>query len=359
VAAFVLAANAAADVVDIPCARDATLWNDPAGNVANGSGPVAFAGRAGSSAVFPIRRALVRFDVAAHVPAGATIRSAQLVLSNSSGNVGPQAIELRRVLADWGEGASSTTSGQGAPAQSGDATWIHTFFPQSTWTTAGGDAAAASSATLVVDQLGVHAWPSTAEVVGDVQGWLDQPSSSFGWLVLLSNETVPNTTKVFDTREATDPARRPKLVVDFDPPPQSYCAAQPTSLGCVPSIGWSGAPSASPGAAFSLSLADAPSHRPCLLVYGSNGRASLPFLGSTLCVAPPLRRLAPGATGGSTGALDCSGSRTFDFQAWISSGLDPSLAAGSQICAQWLGRDAGHAPPSFFASDALEFAIAP
>jgi hypothetical protein len=349
-----------ADIATLTAVRDATLFNDAAGAIANGSGPVLIVGRAGGTSTAPIRRGVVRFDIASAVPAGATINSVQLVLANPSGNAGARTVELHRVLQDWGEGASNTTGGQGAPAAPGDATWLHTFFPNALWTNPGGDFDAAISTQQIVDALGVHTWPSTALAVSDVQGWLDQPASNFGWLLKLDVESVPQSTKVFGTREASDPGEHPTLVIDFDPPPVfTYCTPRTSSAGCTPSIGWSGAPSASAGSGFAITLSQTLNQKPGVFVYGLGGPAAQPFLGGTLCVAPPLRRSAFLWTAGNASGADCSGSLALDFNARIASGADPALVAGAVVHAQWLTRDPGNPAGSFNSSDAIRFAIAP
>lgn len=354
------AGPAPADVLTLSAARDGTLWNDPAGAVANGSGPVMIVGRSGGQSTAPVRRALLRFDVAGTLPAGSTVNSAQLVLSNPSGNTGARFVELHRVLGDWGEGASNTTSGQGAPAQSGDATWLHTFFPGALWSAPGGDFDATASATLAVDLLGLHTWPSTPLSIADVQGWLDQPALNFGWLLKLDVESVAQTTKVFGTRESLDPAERPRLVIDYTPPPiASYCSAQTSSQGCVPAIAWSGTPSASSGLPFQISLGSTPNQKAGVLVYSLAGPTAQPFLGGTLCVAAPLARTAVQWSGGSATGQDCSGALALDFNARIAAGVHPALVPGALVHAQWHGRDPGNPAGSFLSSDALRFAISP
>lgn len=354
-----LAGAARADVLSLTAVRDTTLWNDVAGSVANGSGPVMIVGRSGGSSSAPIRRGLVRFDIAALVPAGSVVNSVQLVLANTSGNTGPRNVRVHRVLADWGEGASSTSSGQGAPAQSGDATWLHRFYPSSSWSTPGGDFAASASTVLSVDQLGIHTWPSTTAAVADVQGWLDTPGSNFGWLLKLDVETVSQTTKVFGTRESADPAEWPTLVIDFTPPMVgSYCSPRATGSGCAATIGWSGAPSASAAAGFVVTLSQAPAARACSLVYSLSGPATTPFFGGTLCLATPLTRSAVQVTTGG-GPAGCGASAALDFNARIAAGLDPRLAAGSIVHAQWHLRDPQNPAGSFATSDALRFSIQP
>jgi hypothetical protein len=362
-AALALATIASADVITIPAARDNTLFNDLTGSTSNGSGPILIVGRAGGMSAAPIRRALIAFDVAAYVPAGATITSVQLVLSNSGGNVGPRTIELHRINASWGEGASNTLSGQGAPAQAGDATWLHRFYPSVPWSALGGDFAATPSATLAVDPLGIETWPSTALAVADVQAWLDAPAANFGWLVKLDIETVPTTTRVFDSREAADATVRPQLVVTFAPPQAqfTYCVSQKNSLGCTPAIAGSGTPSAGTGSsesAFDIQLSGAINGKAGMLVYSTLGASAVPLYGGTLCVANPVRHAPIQSSGGSASGDDCSGSFSLDFNQYIASGADSALAVGAVVWCQWVSRDSGNVD-HFNTSNALRFVIGP
>ena len=48
-------------------------------------------------------------------------------------------------------------------------------------------------------------------MVADVQGWLDNPASNFGWL-MLGDESTNLTAKRFDTRESTSP---PVLAITY------------------------------------------------------------------------------------------------------------------------------------------------
>ena len=75
-----------------------------------------------------------------------------------------------------------------------------------------------------------------------------------------------------------------------------------------------------------------------LLFYGY-GPNNVPFLGGTLCVAPPLRRTAVQNSGGNPPPNDCSGTFSFDFNQQIQSGVDPFLVAGGQANAQYWSRD--------------------
>jgi hypothetical protein len=54
-------------------------------------------------------------------------------------------------------------------------------------------------------------------MVTDVQGWLDEPSSNFGWL-LVGNEGENGTAKRFDSKENPRDERSPSLTIEFTLP---------------------------------------------------------------------------------------------------------------------------------------------
>ncbi len=207
---------APADVLILEPTKDNTLYQDPDGARSNGAGTGLFVGTTQTSAA---RRAVLAFDLAALIPTDSTIDSVSLTMNMSRTIVGPQTIELHRLTADWGEGTSVAPGegGGGAPSTTGDATWIHTFFDTQFWNAPGSDFVAAPSAALVVDAEQLYAWTTTPELAADVQAWLDDPSINFGW-VMIGNESAAPTTKRFDSREHADPARRPRLTVDYTPP---------------------------------------------------------------------------------------------------------------------------------------------
>jgi spore coat protein A len=101
------------------------------------------------------------------------------------------------LLADWGEGTSNANAqeGQGAPATTNDATWRHRFYSTLFWTTQAGDFSGTMSASQSVGAIGFYT-RSSAQMVVDVQSWLDNPASNFGWLVLgdESSTTAPTPT---------------------------------------------------------------------------------------------------------------------------------------------------------------------
>ncbi|NIM64182.1 MAG: hypothetical protein GTO30_21780, partial [Acidobacteria bacterium] len=140
-----LTSAASAETVVIEATRDATLIEHPAGALANGSGPVFFAGRT-SQAENGVRRALLYFDVSAYLPQSAIIEKVELRLVHMGGNSLPRAVRLHRALEAWSEGASAASGGSGAPSTTGDATWIHAAYDHDLWVRAGGHFVARSSA---------------------------------------------------------------------------------------------------------------------------------------------------------------------------------------------------------------------
>jgi hypothetical protein len=170
--------SAAATTVTIPASLDNTLYESPTGATSNGIGEYIFTGRTKDGF---IRRGAIRFDIAASVPAGASVNSVtlQLHLSRVSSTT-LRFTSLHRITASWGEGTSNAgqNEGQGAPSTANDATWIHRFYPSTLWTAAGGDFLATQSASIAVTGNGTYTW-SSAGMTLDAQAWLDTPAGNF------------------------------------------------------------------------------------------------------------------------------------------------------------------------------------
>ncbi len=216
--AIVSMSPAAAEVAELGASKDNTLYQDLIGDLSNGAGIYFFTG---TTLVGELRRGVIAFDVAAAVPQGVTIDAVTLTLHMSKTHplAGPQEVSLHRILADWGEGTSDALmeEGMGADAESDDATWVHTFYETEFWDSTGGDFDAAPSGDTLVDDVTFYTW-SSAEMVADVQSWLDSPEGNFGWIVI-GNEDMTLTAKRFDSRENSDESERPVLTIEFTAAP--------------------------------------------------------------------------------------------------------------------------------------------
>jgi hypothetical protein len=220
---YTCTALASANIINIMPSKDNTLYEyDPAeGDHSNGAGFHLFAGENGQGEV---RRGVLAFDIAGTIPPGSTITAVGLSMNMSMTPAGTVTVELHKLLADWGEGTSHAPMGEGdgAPATPDDATWRHRFFDSVFWTTQGGDFSATVSASQPVGPTGHYTW-SSAQMVTDVQSWLDNPASNSGWLVL-GDETAIATAKRFDTRESASP---PMLTIEFKPAPRAAPSPRP------------------------------------------------------------------------------------------------------------------------------------
>ena len=215
-AGFSIHPPAVADTVAIAPLKDNTLYESTP-PVSNGHGQHLFSGATNASAR---RRGIISFEIAANIPAGSTIENATLTLHMSRTVGDPTMISMHRCLAPWGEGNSiaNGNEGGGAPAAPNDATWFHTFYDTTFWSTPGGDFSTTTSTAVLVDGINFYTWPSTTQVVADVQSMLDSPQTNFGWILIADNESAPRSAKRFDTRENTNPDFRPVLQVQFAPP---------------------------------------------------------------------------------------------------------------------------------------------
>ena len=215
-------ARASESVTITPSADTALLQNFPSNN---------FGGMAwfnsGTTQVFTTNRGLMKFDVAAHVPRGAQILSASLVVEVVGQPVdgdAPNSFELRRMWRDWGEGnKTGFPPSLGAPATEGEANWTHCFaLTTNEWAVPGGLAGVDFSPVASIDTFvyGVsfspYTFDSTSQTVADVQTWLDNPSINFGWMLLGAAEELDFTARRFASRE--DANRAPALTIEYFAP---------------------------------------------------------------------------------------------------------------------------------------------
>jgi hypothetical protein len=142
----------------------------------------------------------------------------------------------------------------------------------------------------------------------------------------------------------------------YAPGPEVYCTGKLNSQGCVPAIGAIGGASATWPAPFIITASNEIPQTPGLLFFGF-GDGAMPFQGAWHCVEPPTPRVGGQVSAGSG---TCGGTLSFDMNAYIQSGVYPSLVPGEIVYCQWWSRDLQD-PVGFGTglTNALYFGIAP
>lgn len=237
-----------AATIMLDASQDASIFQN---NVNNSSG-AANGLIVGTNAQSSARRAAIAFDVAAALPAGAVVQDVKLhlalgaVAGGGGGAGGPEnvTIGLHRLLADWNEGNAQQQTppsdslggqGQGVAAAVGDMTWNSSVHGSSLWAAPGGDFTAPASASALIDSLvgGTKTWASTAELVSDVQNWLDNPAGNFGWMLKNADEASANTGRTFFTSEVATAVFRPQLEITYEVIPEPGTLALGVTAGLV------------------------------------------------------------------------------------------------------------------------------
>ncbi len=253
------AARADAESVSLTSVEDNTLYGydpaEPSSNFnSNGSGDFFSAGRSRNRS--QIRRGLIRFDFSG-IPAGATVveGSASLdfyVVDVPRRDPSPRPVWVVPLVGlgqPWDEGASEALvgvggSGSGAAAELNDATWFHTSYDpavhdQTTFDSNGAgfwpqQGALGNSPldpwSLYGDPLGIvdsvigPVSFSSAGIEADVNAWLQDGSTNFGWIVL-GDETLEgddvSSNRGYATHEHANAEFRPVLSFRYVPEPGS------------------------------------------------------------------------------------------------------------------------------------------
>lgn len=194
-----------AATVTIPVTADTTLHEvTPASNL--GATTHVAAGAVGTRAGSLPTRGLFRFDLTGKIPAGATVTSAKFIVSVVFSPGGPASVfELHRVLRAWGEGNKSGNLGE--PASPGEATWRSPDGSNTLWEGASNDIITPPSSEAFVNAAARYTFDSTPNMISDVQGWLSNPSSNFGWLLKTSTENISQTARRFGAKEGGSSTR--------------------------------------------------------------------------------------------------------------------------------------------------------
>jgi len=215
-----------AAIVNIPAAKDTTLYESAAGSLANGAGDFFFAGRTNQGSD-SLRRAVIEFDIQSFVPSGAVINSATLTLYASRTSASNSTISLHRLTREWKEGTTDAPDNEGAggtPVTGNDATWTHASSPGIAWSgpgAAGDFIGAASSSSLITAASAFYSWNG---MTADIQTWLADDTANHGW-ILVGDELTSATSVAFASRTSPNPALHPLLTLDYTAVPEPGAAA--------------------------------------------------------------------------------------------------------------------------------------
>jgi hypothetical protein len=211
----------AATTISLQPVADTSIYSAPTlQNLNFGGGPTFTVGgrpRGGFS------RGLLLFDVADNVPADAIIQSVTLRVtvtltpSQSANSI----FDLNRLTASWGEGTGADRGGTTAGPNA--ATWVNRLGSSgSPWTHPGGDYSSTVSGSFSMQGNGNYIFSSNPILVADVQGWLDNRSSNFGWLMRSESESTGRTIRRFGSR--LDALHSPVLTIHYAvPEPGASC----------------------------------------------------------------------------------------------------------------------------------------
>ena len=207
--------------------KDNTMYEGSTNS--NGRGEHLYVGRTGAAGNDTRRRALLKFDLSS-VPSGVTLTSASVYLTITKQIAQDFTFNLHRMNEDWGEGTSNAgePGGLGVSPTTNDATWSHRFYPATFWPSPGAEgsyvstpSAAKSVGNFLTEP--VQVWTG-ATLLTDVQGWITNPASNFGWIIRGDDteEATAYSATRFGSRnynQSNAAYYRPKLEVTYNTAP--------------------------------------------------------------------------------------------------------------------------------------------
>lgn len=151
------------------------------------------------------RRGIVKFDVS-DIPVGASIISANLVLTKTGGTNASTPVSIHRVLSNWQENAGGCAGNTLAPNWNQNQAGIN-------WNTPGGHFDNTSAASTNVASNGNYTW----NIVSLVEQWVNTPAANHGLLIKTVNESINDEFKWASSEEG-DNTKRPTLNIVYQLP---------------------------------------------------------------------------------------------------------------------------------------------
>lgn len=197
-------------------AHDNAIYSEN-GDAADGGGDYLFSGQ---NNLGQNRRSLLSFDLT-----GLGLDNSNVVITNvtltmtvTNTNSPTRDVSLFRLTSSWGEGSEDAggAEGQGTAATTGTSTWTYRFYDTTQWTTPGGDIAGSASGTGSAPNSGAFSI-SGAGMVQDVQNWLANSSTNYGW-ALIGDENTPGSAIKYvsgNNNEGYDLTDRPTLTIEY------------------------------------------------------------------------------------------------------------------------------------------------
>jgi hypothetical protein len=195
--------TASADTITLNPSQDTYLSEHFAGP--NGTGTDMVIGTQGTTAGLTMNRGLIQFDLSS-LPPGAVVNSVTLRLTvvRPPSTPANSNFHLHRLLRPWYALQSTWT------LRLGEEDWD---IPGAQ---TGTDFSATSSASVFVANSVEHTFPSTPQLIADVNAWLANPSTNHGWLVKTEDESIGYTARRFASAEGG--AAGPLLEIQFEAP---------------------------------------------------------------------------------------------------------------------------------------------
>eukprot|EP00043_Microstomoeca_roanoka_P004193 m.48097 g.48097 ORF g.48097 m.48097 type:complete len:284 (-) comp12379_c0_seq1:115-966(-) len=211
--AAIAISTATAETVTVFASMDTTICaSDNGDQLANALGDGIYVGQTGQQLA---RRGLIHFNLS-EITSGSMISSVRIELYDRNFAQDEEfAISVHRVLQPWQEGTSTFPGGKCAKAGGNDASWKYSnVATNTTWRTVGGNYTVEKSAlTSVGSSESYYIWQDE-RLVRDVQAWIDDPASNYGWILIGDEETV-RSVKSFVSRQNMDTTAHPRIVIEY------------------------------------------------------------------------------------------------------------------------------------------------